>query len=206
MPVLPASALRGLSAKQIAALGLSPKQIASIGGKPTRGRKTQAKAVAKVATRKRPLVANAFRLHVPRVLPDSVSVTTQPTVVTLKIGGVPENWSNSRYGKAVHQKQYSGPWHRAASLIAKQALNQAKLAPQEAPHPQRRVEIMIFRCAPMFDPDAIAHTMKPVIDGLKRLLIYDDSLTYLDLDVEQTRIYKRIEQYIQITIFDLDLA
>jgi hypothetical protein len=181
MTVLPASALRGLNPKQIAALGLSPK------------------------VRRQP-VPGAFKLHTPRSLPDSVTVSANPTLVILKIGGVPENWSNSRYGKAVYQKRYSDPWRRLARSLADQARVEAKLPRQLAPHPQRRVEIMIFRCAPMFDPDGKYNAMKPVVDALKQILIYDDSPTYLDLDIEQTRIYKRPLQHIQITIHDLDLA
>jgi hypothetical protein len=176
MPVLPASALRGLNSKQIAALGLTPAA-------------------------KRP--KRAFSLHTPRLLPDSVQVSLHPTLITLKLGGVPENWSNTRYGKAVYQKRHSDPWRRLVYSLADQARVQARLPRQTAKHPRRRVEIMIFRCAPMFDPDGSYNAMKPVVDALKQVLIYDDSPTYLDLDIDQTRIKERPTQHIQIIIRDL---
>ena len=180
MRVLPSSALRGLNAKQIAALGLPAK--------PRRKR-----------------AVGTSLLHTPRVLPDSVTLTTNPTVVILKVGGVPENMSNARYGKAVYQKRYSDPWRRLVRSLADQARTQARLPRQTAKHPRRRVEIMIVRCAPMFDPDGSYNAMKPVIDALKQTLIYDDSPTYLKLNIDQTQIKSRLDQHIQITIQDLDL-
>jgi Holliday junction resolvase RusA-like endonuclease len=178
MPVLPASALRGLNAKQVASLGLTPK-----------------KRTARLP--------GSFSLHTPRLLDDSVSVSFKPTTIVLKLGGVPENWSNSRYGKAIYQKRHSDPWRRLVHSLADQARVQARLPRQIAKHPQRRVEIMIFRCAPMFDPDGCYNAMKPVVDALKQTLIYDDNPAYLDLDIDQTRITTKAEQHIQITVRDL---
>lgn len=214
MPVLPPSALRGLSDKQVAALrGLSAKKITALKKLPAQKiaalRGLSASQIASLGIKakvKRKIVPGAFRLHQPRPLPDSVSVSTDGSLIILKVGGVPENWSNTRYGKAVYQKSRSDPWRKLVRSLADQARAQAHRERQVTKHPKRRVEIMIFRCAPMFDPDAISHTMKPVIDALKQILLYDDNPTYLDLDVEQTRITSKKDQHIEITIRGLDLV
>jgi hypothetical protein len=196
MRVLPGSALSGLNAKQIAALGRKPGRKQAPAGPAA----TPAKSHSPQANDQE---AAPYRLHTPKLLPDSVRMDLARGVITLKLGGVPENFSNARYGKAVYQKKHSNPWSRLVRTLADQARVQAHLPRQEQKHAKRRVEIMIFRCAPMFDPDAISHTMKPVVDALKKVLIYDDSHTYLKLKVDQTRIFSRLDQYTRIVVRDL---
>jgi hypothetical protein len=180
MRTLPASVLRGLDKKQIAALG----------------------AHVKVS---RPRTKPKRNLHTPRLLAEHerVTVTTNPTVITLRIGGVPENLANSRYGKAVHAKHSTNPWSHMVGSLAGEALVVAHLPHQTLKHPKRRVEFMIFRCAPMFDPDGATMAMKPILDALKGVLIYDDSPTYIKEVVDQTQIHVRADQHIEITVRDL---
>jgi len=209
MSPLPASVLDGLSDKQLARLGLKRKK----GGKGTskmtqkaaaKATATPAKAARKTATKKASATPR-YRLHTPTLLPDSVSVDLAKGTITLKLGGVPENWSNSRYGKAVYQKKHSSPWSKLVHSLADQARVQARMPRQEQKHERRRVEIMIFRCAPMFDPDGKYNAMKPVVDALKRVLIYDDNPTYLKLKVDQTQVFSKPEQRIRLIVRDLPL-
>ena len=192
--VLPASSLRGLNPKQIASL--SKPKVTGKGSK-------AAKAPAAKTGKKARVAKRASHLHTPRLLPQAVAVSFAPTVVRLTVGGVPENWANARYVKAVHMKRYTAPWRKLVNALANQARVMARLPLQDSPHPKRQVAIMIYRCAPMFDPDGVYTVMKPVVDALKRVLLYDDSATYLGLLVEQTRISTKADQRIEITISGL---
>lgn len=111
-----------------------------------------------------------------------MSPTAIRTVAVVEIPGVPQNWSQWR-GSSLARDAAKKPWRELAWYAAQSARNAARWPlPEKVNPPARRyLEVEIHKMRPLYDEDGAVSCLKPLIDGLRDVLLWDDSPAWCGL-------------------------
>lgn len=121
-------------------------------------------------------------------------------VLTISIPQVPPNWSNLRLHH-IELYRRKRAWVEVAYVLAHKARVEAGWPRAAATDTQRSVTFTIHKTWPAFDPDGAWAAIKPILDGLKQTLIWDDGGEYIRIpSVDQVRVRHLKEQKTVITV------
>jgi hypothetical protein len=99
---------------------------------------------------------------------------------TVVVPGLPPNWSQFR-GSSLRRDVAKAEWRDLTWRIAHSERNRVRWPLPLSSDPLRYLSVQIRKHKPLYDHDGAVSALKPVIDGLKGVLAYDDSPRYLAL-------------------------
>lgn len=104
------------------------------------------------------------------------------TAAVVEIPGVCPNWSQWR-GNSIMRDAAKKPWRELAWYAGQSARHAARwpLPEKSAPPARRLLEVAIYKMRPFYDEDGAMSSLKPLIDGLVRVLLVDDSPAWCGL-------------------------
>ena len=124
--------------------------------------------------------------------------------ISFTLMGAPPSWSNRRgHWRAEYEAKKTWrelSWfHAAAARVLCEDLSM-RIIPDAKSAPEKRdVEVAVSRCQ-LLDPDNLVASVKPVVDGLKKQVIVDDSSEWMHLTVTQTKVSSRKLERTEIRI------
>jgi len=110
--------------------------------------------------------------------------------VSFRLEGVPPNWSNVRWGQGHDFERQSDVWRAKADwktlthAVAMSTRHRSWIPAPARSDPRRRVLITLYRRR-LLDVDGAWSSVKPIIDGLKGALLFDDAQKYIEPFVHQ---------------------
>jgi len=110
--------------------------------------------------------------------------------VSFRLAGCPPNWANQTAGadhqfKSKHELWAAkAAWKQVTAYVARAVCNSLAVPRPAASDARREVAITLYRQRHL-DPDGAYASVKPVLDGLKGVLLFDDRKRYCQLVVEQ---------------------
>lgn len=134
----------------------------------------------------------------------AAAVTTIATSATFTIPGAPPNWSNERgHHMAIHRAK--DVWKERSWLLAHGARSAAGWPLLERAEPSPRwVHFRVHRHR-LLDEDNLVASIKPCLDGMKGVLIWDDSPRWCHLiGVEQVRVETGAEEHVSVCVYLVD--
>ena len=120
--------------------------------------------------------------------------------LVIEIPSVPPNWSNMRVHPIELYRQKKA-WFETAYMLSHKARVEAGW-PMAAPMDGvREISFTIYKTWPAFDADGAWAAIKPLLDGLKKTLIWDDGGKFIRIPaVDQVRVKSQKDRRVVITV------
>lgn len=129
----------------------------------------------------------------------SVSFTLTGVSVGSEIRRIPHS-GNARLHWA-QRARWNRAWKEAAGWYATSTRNGTRIGRIVALENAAKREVTItLHCIRQLDPDNAYAAAKPIVDGLKGILIADDSPEHIRLVVRQLRVSKRAEERVEVEV------
>ncbi|HWC37772.1 MAG TPA: hypothetical protein VG476_04545 [Acidimicrobiales bacterium] len=125
--------------------------------------------------------------------------------VTVTITGCPPNWSQWR-GSSLRRDLAKKVWRDQMWVLAQSARNAARwpLPDDGPPFVRRYLSVVVRKAKPFMDDDGVVSALKPLIDGLKGVLVVDDSPRWCALVTPpyaiQHPVTRRQDERVEITV------
>jgi hypothetical protein len=97
---------------------------------------------------------------------------------TVIVPGVPPNWSQFR-GSSRRRDIAKAEWRDLTWRLAQSQRNRLHWPMPTAADPLRYLTVQIYKRPPLFDHDGAVSSIKGHVDGIQRVLVWDDSPRYL---------------------------